>query len=674
MRTRSTRAQSQQVGGILASLSTNNNAKKVGKQPPTLKASPVPALKRTIVSNENMHNVIIGGREEEEEYGESNSIKNNNDSIIICNSNVLMSPLSTTIESSCSGSRMNNSQENSDDENEISSSEDDNDDTEAISDFEESSEDDDEMGGSDDDYSASDDDLNSSYSEGADEESLWDASEDEMMNSLRDKKLKKKNQKRANERPIAKKKEGSPRFESRDEEEHFSDSKVNLMNSSREKGPRKKQQHNLNQVLQVESDSKQEFEQQREEELLDESRFKSSAQLEDDINSYASGEETESDCEQDIGAATDQEDEEECEDEVIVEIVGEDDDDYGKGDILTAKIIEEEIMPLPMRNTSSEHLKIQDDDDSDDDDDQDSFRSADDVVIASDTDEKSQRSKAAIEFLHQTEELAVTLPSAQKELADNDKQNHDERKATDEANTNEGKERMDFRGEDPKCSNDEGFEVCKMPQTVAASPVTFMNQVLDHQKKGKHCRSKKRFVEPGRWKLGSKIGTGSFGVVHVGMNTNTGTLIAVKSIHMQKTIMEDTKREIELLGSLEHPNIVCYYGGEVNRAKSHLYIFQEWLPGGSVTSLLKRFGRFDIAVVRNYLSQIICGLAYLHENCVMHRDIKGSNILVNDSGIVKLADFGGSKRLSNLHNDMTMEMTVRGSEYELFFLLPDSFL
>ncbi|CAJ1950998.1 unnamed protein product [Cylindrotheca closterium] len=192
------------------------------------------------------------------------------------------------------------------------------------------------------------------------------------------------------------------------------------------------------------------------------------------------------------------------------------------------------------------------------------------------------------------------------------------------------------------------------------------------QKKPKS--SKKTFwlegrVKRGKWTLGAKIGVGSFGVVHVGMNTLTGSLMAVKIFKVDgEAVMKDVRREVELMRLLKHQNIVQYLGAQMD--KTHLHIFQEWVPGGSVASMLSRFGAFPLQVIQRYLSQTLLGLHYLHENNIIHRDIKGSNILVNDGGVVKLADFGASKKLSNLRGDMMMSLTVRGTPY---FMAPEVF-
>eukprot|EP00554_Chaetoceros_debilis_P010553 CAMPEP_0194110192 /NCGR_PEP_ID=MMETSP0150-20130528/9499_1 /TAXON_ID=122233 /ORGANISM="Chaetoceros debilis, Strain MM31A-1" /LENGTH=811 /DNA_ID=CAMNT_0038799313 /DNA_START=222 /DNA_END=2654 /DNA_ORIENTATION=+ len=187
-----------------------------------------------------------------------------------------------------------------------------------------------------------------------------------------------------------------------------------------------------------------------------------------------------------------------------------------------------------------------------------------------------------------------------------------------------------------------------------------------------------------KWTMGTRIGEGSFGVVHVGMNNVTGKLMAVKKMRIPSgsgsssyDLLEDLRREINLMKSFTHPNIVRYLGCEIHKSKGIIHIFQEWIPGGSVTSLLQKFGSFPLAVIRCYLFQILKGLDYLHSNCIIHRDIKGGNILVNDDGVVKLADFGASKRVRVSTNgtlisadDVMEKMTMRGTPY---FMAPEVF-
>lgn len=90
----------------------------------------------------------------------------------------------------------------------------------------------------------------------------------------------------------------------------------------------------------------------------------------------------------------------------------------------------------------------------------------------------------------------------------------------------------------------------------------------------------------------------------------------------KSAMVQELQREIDLMRSLNHPNIVRYMGAEVDTKNNILNIFQEWVPGGSVSSLLKQLGPFSIAVVRSYTKQILNGLEYLHSHHIIHRDIK----------------------------------------------------
>ncbi|GAU31237.1 hypothetical protein TSUD_149230 [Trifolium subterraneum] len=100
------------------------------------------------------------------------------------------------------------------------------------------------------------------------------------------------------------------------------------------------------------------------------------------------------------------------------------------------------------------------------------------------------------------------------------------------------------------------------------------------------------------------------------------------------------EQEIALLSRFEHDNIVQYYGTEMDESK--LYIFIELVTKGSLRNLYQRYTLRD-SQVSAYTRQILHGLKYLHDQNVVHRDIKCANILVHASGSVKLADFGLAK-------------------------------
>eukprot|EP00003_Mantamonas_plastica_P030291 TRINITY_DN7444_c1_g1_i6.p1 TRINITY_DN7444_c1_g1~~TRINITY_DN7444_c1_g1_i6.p1 ORF type:complete len:666 (+),score=211.52 TRINITY_DN7444_c1_g1_i6:2126-4123(+) len=112
---------------------------------------------------------------------------------------------------------------------------------------------------------------------------------------------------------------------------------------------------------------------------------------------------------------------------------------------------------------------------------------------------------------------------------------------------------------------------------------------------------------------------------------------------------------------LSHPNIVRYLGTQTD--DEHLNIFLEYVPGGSIASLLSKFGPFDENLVRVYTYQVLQGLDYLHSHNIVHRDIKGGNILVDKTGVVKLADFGASKKIEGLLNATGGMRSLQGTPY-----------
>jgi serine/threonine protein kinase len=139
------------------------------------------------------------------------------------------------------------------------------------------------------------------------------------------------------------------------------------------------------------------------------------------------------------------------------------------------------------------------------------------------------------------------------------------------------------------------------------------------------------------------------------------------NVSNQPQEVDNLLSEIQLMRGLSHPHIVEYLGASVDTEKGVLYIFQEWVPGGSVQQLLQQFGPFTIGVVKEYTRQILLGLEYLHANGIVHRDIKGGNILVDANRTVKLADFGASTKLTafNKTQDTT---TIKGTPY---FMAPE---
>ncbi|KAI0665185.1 hypothetical protein C8Q70DRAFT_942656 [Cubamyces menziesii] len=181
-----------------------------------------------------------------------------------------------------------------------------------------------------------------------------------------------------------------------------------------------------------------------------------------------------------------------------------------------------------------------------------------------------------------------------------------------------------------------------------------------------------------KWIKGALIGAGSFGKVYLGMDAATGLLMAVKQVELptgsapneerKKAMLSALEREIELLRDLHHENIVQYHSSCID--DDHLNIFLEYVPGGSVTSLLRNYGAFEEPLVRNWVRQILLGLNYLHERDIIHRDIKGANMLVDNKGGIKISDFGISKKIDDnlLPGHRAHRPSLQGS---VFWMAPE---
>ena len=188
-----------------------------------------------------------------------------------------------------------------------------------------------------------------------------------------------------------------------------------------------------------------------------------------------------------------------------------------------------------------------------------------------------------------------------------------------------------------------------------------------------YWHSRPRQTEPIRWQRGEILGQGAYGTVFLGLNLDTGELMAVKQLDTTEVSEKELaalENELRMLiagdrsdnnteSVLSHPNIVRYLGLE--RSKNTLSIFLEFVPGGSIRSLIDKFGALQEPLVRVYARQLLLGLEYLHRNSIAHRDIKGANVLITNEGVAKLADFGCStyqimgetEGSSNGHNTMT---------------------
>ncbi|PKI85216.1 mitogen-activated protein kinase kinase kinase [Malassezia vespertilionis] len=179
-----------------------------------------------------------------------------------------------------------------------------------------------------------------------------------------------------------------------------------------------------------------------------------------------------------------------------------------------------------------------------------------------------------------------------------------------------------------------------------------------------------------KWVKGDLIGKGTYGRVYLALNATTGEMIAVKQVELPRTradrdsnrqrdVVAALKSEIATLKDLDHPNVVTCLGFEETR--DTLSIFLEYVPGGSIGSCLRKHGKFDEDSTSSFLNQTLQGLAYLHKQGILHRDLKADNLLVDYHGTCKISDFGTVRRSEDIYSNVE-NMSLQGS---IFWMAPE---
>ncbi|CAK1593914.1 unnamed protein product [Parnassius mnemosyne] len=167
------------------------------------------------------------------------------------------------------------------------------------------------------------------------------------------------------------------------------------------------------------------------------------------------------------------------------------------------------------------------------------------------------------------------------------------------------------------------------------------NKIMNHDAYGKPYKWSPRDFE-----LGSALGRGKFGHVHVAIEKKTGYMVAIKTLFKSQIVKSKCERqvmrEIEIQSHLKHPNILRLLNWFHDERR--IYLVVEFAAGGELykhlTSAPK--GHFTEAKAAKYIYQVADAVEYCHQRHVIHRDIKPENILVAFNGDLKLADFGWS--------------------------------
>jgi cell division cycle 2-like protein len=141
----------------------------------------------------------------------------------------------------------------------------------------------------------------------------------------------------------------------------------------------------------------------------------------------------------------------------------------------------------------------------------------------------------------------------------------------------------------------------------------------------------------------ASIGQGAFGVVYKAKEKVSGDMVALKKVKMQKEkegFPLTSVREIRILMQCKHVNIVTMKEVVVGSSVDSIFIVMEYVEH-DLKGLLEDMNKnFTVSEVKCLLNQLLMGMEYLHDNWILHRDIKTSNLLLNNHGILKIADFG----------------------------------
>ena len=165
-----------------------------------------------------------------------------------------------------------------------------------------------------------------------------------------------------------------------------------------------------------------------------------------------------------------------------------------------------------------------------------------------------------------------------------------------------------------------------------------------YKKNKKYPTTKMKF-----YKYGRLLGKGAFGKVNLCLHTLTGRLVAIKSINKEKIKNERQKKKIKLETTImetlsKSKNIVKIF--ETYETKKHICIVMEYICAGDLLTYIKKRSKLTEPVAKFIFKQIILGIKHIHDNSIIHRDIKLDNILLDLDNNIKICDFGVSRKIN----------------------------
>ncbi|VDL92913.1 unnamed protein product [Schistocephalus solidus] len=219
--------------------------------------------------------------------------------------------------------------------------------------------------------------------------------------------------------------------------------------------------------------------------------------------------------------------------------------------------------------------------------------------------------------------------------------------------------------------------------SIPSLPVSMDPAVLN----GDPMKATCSYKEGVDWLLGPFLGRGAFSQCFQARDIRTGTLMAVKRLRLGKGSafpmheigeghpamraavrpvfrrngrrptdlspesgeqLAAVQAEVAIMQRINHPNVLRFYGITFNPLKKQVDVFVEWMPGGSITSLLDQYGAFTEPVALAFILQVVRGLSCLHRHRILHRDLKGTFFRhFYAFSIIRISDFGASARLES---------------------------
>ncbi len=147
----------------------------------------------------------------------------------------------------------------------------------------------------------------------------------------------------------------------------------------------------------------------------------------------------------------------------------------------------------------------------------------------------------------------------------------------------------------------------------------------------------------GKYRILSSLGSGGFGAVYLAEDTWIDKKVALKVPHRQHHDFTELLKEPRLLASMSHPNIVSVQTAE--KQDDLFYIVMEYVEGQTLEQIILREGALELGRALDFTCQICNAIDHAHAAGVLHRDIRPGNMLVTESGLLKVTDFGTSRFL-----------------------------